>query len=135
MARPRAEQNVTDDAEICSCSALRQAARHMTRLYDAALSPVGIGLNQYAILSRLKRFGPMRMGDLAGRLVMDRSTLGHLLRPLETRRVIAMHVGDRDRRSRMVGLTAEGDALCGRTPKPASPPRSATKRRWRCEAS
>ncbi len=40
--------------EICSCSALRQAARHLTRLYDGALAPAGIGLNQYAVLDDAK---------------------------------------------------------------------------------
>ena len=101
-------------AEICSCSALRQAARNVTRLYDAKLAPEALGLNQYAILSRLRRFGPMRLGDLAARLVMDRSTLGHLLRPLEARGVVGLRVGERDKRSREIVLTPEGEALWSR---------------------
>lgn len=39
------------DADIivpCNCSALRQAARHVTRLYDGELAPLGLGLNQYS---------------------------------------------------------------------------------------
>ena len=95
----------------CSCGALRQAARHVTRLYDERLAPVGLGLNQYSILSKLDRFGPSRIQDLAARLVMDRSTLGHLLRPLEKRDLVAICVSDKDRRSRVVNLTAAGSAL------------------------
>jgi DNA-binding MarR family transcriptional regulator len=102
------------DGEICSCSALRQATRHLTRLYDAALAPAGLGINQYAILARLNRLGPMRVSDLAGRLVMDRSTLGHLLRPLEARGIVALHIDEHDRRSRLIGLTASGEALWGK---------------------
>ncbi len=102
---------MTDEPELCSCSALRQAARHVTRLYDAALAPSGLGLNQYAILARLQRFGPMRLTDLAGKLVADRSTLGHLLRPLQARGLVAMRVDERDRRSRLVALTTAGDAV------------------------
>ncbi len=102
---------MTDEPELCSCSALRQASRHVTRLYDAALAATGLGLNQYAILARLRRFGPMRLTDLAGKLVMDRSTLGHLLRPLEARGLVAMRVGERDRRSRLVALTIAGDEV------------------------
>ena len=86
----------------------------MTRLYDAALAPVGLGLNQYAILARLKRLGPMRLRDLAERLVMDRSTLGHLLRPLEANGLVSIRVGDHDRRCRLIGLTSAGDELTSR---------------------
>ena len=58
--------------EICSCSAVRQAARHLTRLYDNALSPVGMSLNQYSIMSKLSRLGPQKLQDVADLLVMDR---------------------------------------------------------------
>ena len=44
--------------DACSCSALRQAARVLTRMYDDALAPVGLGVNQYGILAKLDRFGP-----------------------------------------------------------------------------
>jgi DNA-binding MarR family transcriptional regulator len=95
----------------CSCGALRQAARHATRLYDSALSPSGLGLNQYSILSKLDRFGPKNLQELANILVMDRSTLGHLLRPLEARGLVAMKLAPKDRRSRIISLTASGSAL------------------------
>lgn len=101
----------TAPPEICSCSALRQAARHVTRLYDSALAPVGLGLNQYSILSKLDRFGPQINKDLASLLVMDRSTLGHLLRPLEKRGLVSLSVAAKDRRSRVVALTDEGEAM------------------------
>ncbi|MEJ1977471.1 MAG: MarR family transcriptional regulator [Acetobacteraceae bacterium] len=97
--------------ETCTCSALRQAARHVTKLYDDALAPVGLGLNQYSILSKLYRFGPKILQDLAALLVMDRSTLGHLLRPLEKRGLVRLDVSERDRRSRVIALTPMGAAL------------------------
>jgi DNA-binding MarR family transcriptional regulator len=97
--------------EICSCSALRQAARHVTRLYDDALAPTGLGLNQYSILSKLARFGPKILQDLANLLVMDRSTLGHLLRPLAARSLVKISPSKEDRRQRIISLTAAGVAL------------------------
>lgn len=97
--------------EICSCSALRQAARHVTKLYDDALAPVKLGLNQYSILAKLRRVGPKPLQDLAALLVMDRSTLGHLLRPLEKRGLVALDVSEEDRRSRVIALTLAGMAL------------------------
>lgn len=100
--------------EFCSCSALRQATRHVTRFYDDALRPVGLGLNQYSILAKLHRHGPQTLLELAKLLVMDRSTVGHLVRPLETRGLVSVEVSQRDRRSRVVTLTDHGKAVMRR---------------------
>ncbi len=97
--------------DSCSCGALRQAARHATRFYDSVLSPSGLGLNQYSILSKLDRFGPKTLQQLADILVMDRSTLGHLLRPLEARGLLSMKAAPKDRRARIISLTAGGNAI------------------------
>ena len=50
------------------------------------------------------------MGELAEVLGMDRSTLGHSLRPLERDRLIQLTAGEEDRRSRRVFLTSAGKA-------------------------
>jgi DNA-binding MarR family transcriptional regulator len=102
------------EPETCNCAALRQAARRVTRLYDEALTAVGIGLNQFSILSRIARIGPSSVQQLAQALVMDRSTLGHLLRPLEQRGLVKLSVSREDRRGRVVMLTAAGRALLSR---------------------
>jgi DNA-binding MarR family transcriptional regulator len=98
------------EPEICNCAALRQAARRVTKLYDDALAPIGLGANQFAILARLNLVGPTTIQDLARLLVMDRSTLGHLLRPLEKRGFVRLAVSERDRRSRVASLTQAGKA-------------------------
>ena len=102
------------EPEACNCAALRQAARRVTRLYDDALAPTGLGVNQYSILARLGRVGPSTIQDLARLLVMDRSTLGHLLRPLEKRGLVRLHVSEQDGRSRVAKLTLAGRALVTR---------------------
>jgi DNA-binding MarR family transcriptional regulator len=94
--------------EICSCAAIRQAARHLTQLYDEILTPSGISLNQYSILAKLDRFGRKPVQELAALLVMDRSTLGRLLRPLEARGLITIELSAEDRRQRIVALTKNG---------------------------
>lgn len=91
----------------CNCAAIRQAARRVTRLYDQALAPAGLRITQYPILSWLSAVGPMTMNVLAGRMVMDRATLGHNLRPLEAQGLVTMRRGE-DRRSRIVALTETG---------------------------
>src|SRR5260370_16116907 len=96
--------------EICTCAALRQAARRVTKLYDDALAPIGLSVNQFSILARLSLVGPRTIQDLARLLVMDRSTLGHLLRPLEKRALVQLDISERDRRNRLVALTQAGKA-------------------------
>src|SRR5882724_7714942 len=91
----------------CNCAAIRQAARRVTRLYDQALAPAGLRITQYPILSWLSTVGPMMMNVLAERMVMDRATLGHNLRPLEAQGLVTMRRGE-DRRSRVVALTEAG---------------------------
>jgi hypothetical protein len=39
------------EPEICNCGALRQAARRVTRLYDDALAPAGLGVNQFSVIA------------------------------------------------------------------------------------
>ncbi len=102
------------EPEICNCGALRQAARRVTKLYDDALAPIGLGVNQFSILARLSLVGPSTIQDLARLLVMDRSTLGHLLRPLEKRSFVKLEVSEQDRRSRIVALTQAGKAAVAR---------------------
>src|ERR1700722_14985414 len=99
------------EQEVCNAAAVRQAARHVTQLYDAMLAPAGIGINQYSILNKLCVLGPSSIQDLARVLVMDRSTLGHLLRPLETRGLIRLGTSKTDARTRDVRLTKAGRDL------------------------
>ncbi len=99
------------EPELCNCSALRRAARHVTRFYDSELAATGLGVNQYSILVRLSRVGPSAIRDLARWLVMDRSTLGRLLRPLAKRGLVGLDVSQQDRRRRAVTLTPAGRAL------------------------
>src|ERR1700680_4662513 len=70
----------------CTCGSLRKASRRISQFYDTALAPAGIKSTQFSILSEVERgsiAGPVTMCELASAMVMDRSTLGHNLRPLE----------------------------------------------------
>jgi DNA-binding MarR family transcriptional regulator len=94
----------------CNCLALRQAARHVTQFYDQFLVPSGLRTTQYSILARLHRKGPMTINALAAELVMDRTTLGRNILPLQRDGLIAIDRGDSDRRSKELHLTPRGIA-------------------------
>jgi DNA-binding MarR family transcriptional regulator len=97
----------------CNCLALRQAARHVTQFYDRFLAPSGLRTTQYSILARLKRNGPMTINALAAELVMDRTTLGRNILPLQRDGLIAVVPGKSDRRSKELRLTRSGAARLG----------------------
>ncbi len=96
----------------CTATAMRKASRRLTQLYDQALEPCGLRSTQYAILSELGRRtnAPPTMRELADALVMDRSSLGHNLRPIEREGLVALEEGVDDRRRHHVVLTRKGNA-------------------------
>src|SRR5438270_12948601 len=97
-------------AEACNCLAVRQAARHVTQFYDQFLAPSGLRTTQFSILANLRRLGPMTINALAAEMVMDRTTLGRNILPLERDGLIAVEQGSRDRRSKQLQVTAAGEA-------------------------
>jgi len=96
----------------CNCAALRKASRRMSQFYDSALAPCGLKSTQFAMLTEIDRRAeaPPTIRDLAERLVMDQSTIGQNLRPLEREGLIALVTDETDRRSRRVTLTKAGRA-------------------------
>lgn len=94
----------------CNCLALRQAARHVSQFYDQFLAGRGLRGTQYSILARLQRRGPMSINALAAALVMDRTTLGRNILPLQRDGLVAIRPGRTDRRSKEVDLTRAGAA-------------------------
>jgi DNA-binding MarR family transcriptional regulator len=94
----------------CHCLAVRQAARHVTQFYDRFMAPFGLRSTQFSILSMLRRAGPLSINALAAELVMDRTTLGRNIRPLQRGGLVTAVVGKDDRRSRQLQLTSRGRA-------------------------
>ena len=95
----------------CTCGSLRKASRRVSQFYDTALAPLGIKSTQYSILSEVARGsveGPVTMRELATSMVMDRSTLGHNLKPLERDDLVSLRSSSDDRRKRYVELTRKG---------------------------
>ncbi len=91
---------------ICCATAMRKASRRLSQLYDDAIEASGLKTTQFAILAELERRSKTQA------LVMDRSALGHNLRPLERDGMIALQESDQDRRRRHVVTTPQGKAKC-----------------------
>ena len=105
-----ARQVATPPPTRCNCTALREAARYVTQLYDQHLAAAGLRSTQFSILARLKELGPTTINALAHALVMDRTTLGRNILPLQRRRLIVVKRGENDARRKELHLTPAGRA-------------------------
>ena len=102
--------NVDKSAYIlatCTCLNLRKLSRAITQMYDEALKESGLRSTQLPVLVTLVCTGPMTVNHLADDLVMDRTSLSRLLRPLVTRGLIETARGQ-DRRTRALSITPLG---------------------------
>jgi DNA-binding MarR family transcriptional regulator len=96
----------------CSAAVLRMAARRVSQFYDACLAPQGLKVSQYSVLSTAARHRDRAatVNELAEELGMDRSTLGHNLRPLERDGLVVLEADKDDKRVRRVRVTDPGRA-------------------------
>lgn len=92
----------------CACTALRKAARAVSRVYDDALAKRGISTAQFAILRHIARSEPIGLSQLADHLAMDRTTLYRGLAPLEAKGWIVTEQGTG--KTRFAALTPAGRA-------------------------
>ena len=110
------DQNVTlaiihEVRDSCLCLHVRRAARAVARRYDDALRPLGLTGGQFSLLMALGRAKPWTVGEVAGLLGMDRTTVTANLKPLARRGLVTVTVDESDRRSRLMTLSDDGRKL------------------------
>jgi len=107
---------MTGDAtreELLQCVGfrLRRATRKVSQIYDQALQPLDLTGAQFSLLSHLPRGRQVPVGQLAGELGTEASTLTRNLRPLQRRGLLALVDAPYDRRVKLVLSTKAGQAL------------------------
>src|SRR5262245_19404904 len=70
---------------------------------------MGLRITQFSILAKLKRRGSLTINALADDLVMDRTTLGRNIQPLERDGLIRIETAPSDRRAKELHLTKAGE--------------------------
>src|SRR6476660_4397663 len=95
-------------SEECNCLALRAATRHVTQFYDQVMAATGRRTTHFSILAKLKRKGPLTINALAEDMVMDRTTLGRNVLPLQRDGLITIKSASSDRRAKELRLTKAG---------------------------
>ena len=81
----------------------------MTRVYDEALRPAGLGASQLAILAAIDVADATSIAALSKQLSMDRTTLSRNLKPLAQAKLVRLGA-EGWKRSKTVQLTHEGRA-------------------------
>jgi DNA-binding MarR family transcriptional regulator len=108
-ASPHMPTDISLGLEECNCFAVRSAARHVTQFYDQFLAPLGMRTTQFSILAKIKWRGPLTINELAKIMVMDRTTLGRNIQPLERDGLIRIEAVASDRRAKELHLTGTGE--------------------------
>jgi DNA-binding MarR family transcriptional regulator len=92
----------------CNCFATRQAARHITRLFEKHLDGAHLTSAQFSILVSLDEKKEMSMNELSAALVMDRTTLLRALKPLQREGLLKSQPNKQDSRQLLLSLSREG---------------------------
>lgn len=96
------------------CFAVRQAARHLSQLYERHLSAAGVTPTQFSILGALGAAAveggeaSLTMAQLSRTMVMERTTLVRALRPLLRGALVEDLAAASDCRRRRLALTQAG---------------------------
>ncbi|MBD2498933.1 MarR family winged helix-turn-helix transcriptional regulator [Nostoc sp. FACHB-280] len=89
---------------------IRRASRIVTQVYDAALRPIGLEVNQLTLLVAVHLLETVPITQLAQELFADQTTVTRNIKLLEKRGLVAINPGE-DRRMKLVSLTVEGQAI------------------------
>lgn len=107
---PLSLASVSQVPATCMGLHVRRASRVITQVYDTALRPLGLVLNQFTLLVSIYLVDAVPITRLAQMLYTDQTTLTRNLKLLEKRGLVAIAPGT-DRRIRLVSLTPEGQSL------------------------
>jgi DNA-binding MarR family transcriptional regulator len=94
--------------DLCNCFATRQAARHITRLYEKHLVEANVTSAQFSILVVLDERPRASMSEMADALVMDRTTLLRAVKPLQRDGFVTGKRGDGEGDPRQVTFSLTG---------------------------
>jgi DNA-binding MarR family transcriptional regulator len=92
------------------CFAIRQAARHISQLYERHLAGADITPTQFSILSALAIDPDLTMADLAEAMVMERTTLIRVLKPMLRAGLVQTAQEGPCTRKHQMSLTPAGEA-------------------------
>lgn len=84
---------------------------HLHRSIDRGLAAQGLGRAHHRALYFIARKPDLTVSELLSLLAITKQSLGRVLNELGDRKLVETRPGERDRRQRLLRLTAEGAAM------------------------
>lgn len=103
--------DVEEVRDTCLCFATQRAARVLARRFDQLFAPLGITNGQYSMMVAMTGMGAPKLGQLAGFLGMDHTTVTAAVKALEKRGLVVLKPDPEDGRARRATLTRSGQAI------------------------
>ncbi len=97
-------------SQECVARRLRQVNRTVTRLYDEALRPYGLTVNQLNILAVILSEQQIRPGELGRALGMEKSTVSRTVDRMVNKGWLKITPG-KDSRTQLLSVTKKGQQL------------------------
>jgi DNA-binding MarR family transcriptional regulator len=94
----------------CACTRIRQTSRAVTGLYGRAMAKTGLTQSQFAVLVAACLGGErgLSMSQCAKVLVLDRTSLTRVLKPLVREGLLRSEAGETDGRTKLLRLSSRG---------------------------
>ena len=103
--------DVEEVRDTCLCFATQKAARVLARRFDQLFAPLGITNGQYSMMVAMTGMGAPKLGQLAGFLGMDHTTVTAAVKALEKRGLVVLKPDPEDGRARRATVTEAGQSL------------------------
>jgi DNA-binding MarR family transcriptional regulator len=87
------------------------AGRAVRNAYDARLKRLDLNMTEGALLTTIRRFGPLTQREIAELLYIGRAAAGQFVDRLESRGLVQRDTDPDDRRVWIVSTTRQGQAL------------------------
>ncbi|MBE9063244.1 MarR family winged helix-turn-helix transcriptional regulator [cf. Phormidesmis sp. LEGE 11477] len=109
-AKETAREIARQMSQECVARRLRQVNRTITRLYDEALRPYGLTVNQLNILAVILSERQIQPGQLGQALGMEKSTVSRTIDRMARKNWLQVSAG-KDSRTQLLRVTAKGRQL------------------------
>lgn len=109
--KPESADGVFADVQAMPGHLLRRFQQIAVSMFLRECRHLDLTPLQFATLTALADAPPLDQVALGGLVALDRTTIGVVLRKLEARGLVTRMTSPRDRRSKMIRITASGRAL------------------------
>src|SRR5436190_23372547 len=115
MGKAETQKKAADVSGTHLWLVMMKAFRTLERLATRSIESAEVGLSDFAVLEMLLHKGPQPVNEIGRRIELTSGAITTAVDRLESRRLVTREAHPRDRRARIVRLTAAGEREAART--------------------